>query len=190
MDHNASVKKAKWIKPVAIIGLILSGLGIFSAAQSFVAPRILEFQQETMESFEKAQKEAASANPRDSSANNAAPFLPVGPLKSWIDVPPWFRQWSIINGYAGIVISFGHFVACILLLTLNPAALRYFPIFAALAISWNIIRIVVGSSSQSAMLIVLIPAGIFSVLIHGTLLFIFRRGDKSKFMPQSTQLHI
>ncbi|MGH0036984.1 MAG: hypothetical protein ACQGVK_18310 [Myxococcota bacterium] len=179
---NASGQiRPRWVTVVATLAIVFSASGVLSSGQSFYMPRILEFQRDLIQSMETQAKDQRSEESPTAVDPSAPPPIALDFMDSWLETPSWFRGWTIINGIAGLLISIGYIVSAILLLVLNSSGLRLFPVFVFLAIGWNVVRIAVGAFGGNLLLTSMIMAGVLSVVVHTTLLFVFRRADKSAF---------
>jgi hypothetical protein len=129
-------------------------------------------------------------HPRDVSPDAAEQSPPMVFPREFFDffesqmaVPPWFATWSLINGCVGLAISAGYFISSVFLLLKKASGIRGFLTFAALAISWALIRGGVALQTDSFMIAGTLPLAVLGLLVHGTLMFVVWHGDKEAFAP-------
>ena len=198
-----------WATVVGVLGIIFAGLGVLGAAQMMIMPMIMSFQkkmigtmEQTIDLAEKREAlrkqkeekaaEAAEAQEEQPLVGRAAPAVPPPRMPKelfrmfdrMVEMPPWFKAWSIAGGLVGMAISGVYLFASIGLLMTKPWAPMFFCATAGCDIAYGVVRIVIQASAMTLFSMAMIPMAMPSFVVNVVLLIVVAVGDKRAFQPQ------
>ena len=182
-----------WAKFVGIFGIILGLCGMFGGAYDLMMPSMLATQSQMMESMKEAVKNAEKSHQTQAqcsgdentrrnqvAVDSAAVFQS---MNSFMEVPTWFKEWSISKGIARLLISAGLVLSSVFLLIGKRGAPTIFFAVSILDFLRGIITMIVGGMSGSIILwwsVGTTAVGFFLLLI---LVIVVVVSDRSVYFP-------
>lgn len=182
-----------WAKFVGIFGIILGLCGMFGGVYDLMTPSMLTIQSQMMESMREVVKNAEKNRQEKTECsgdeNTRQDRLAVDPtvmfqsMNSLMEVPTWFKEWSISKGIARLLISAGLVLSSVFLLIGKRGAPTIFFAVSILDFLRGIITMIVGGMSGSIILwwsVGTTAVGFFLLLI---LVIVVVVSDRSVYFP-------
>jgi len=162
-----------WVTVVGVLVIIFGCFGLFGSGKMIILPQILAFEQKILHSVEDEMR-------RDSDA----PEELVDAIMEMVDIPGWFKVWSIIIGAVGLLLNGLYVFGGIALLTVKRYAPRLVIAVLILSMILALAEAVAAGFASSLLGVIMMVGALFSIVIDFVLLLVIVFNDKSVFKAQ------
>jgi hypothetical protein len=156
------------VKVVGGLGILFGCLGILSASQQMMMPRMFEMQKQTFEGM----------RTMPAMQQGKVPFPPPELLKL-IEVPDWYESWGFAIQLASLAVAGFYLFAAIRLFQLAPGAVRLFCLAVAIAILAALAKGSIAYAAGGMLAFWGVGGSTTSVVINTVLLLVIATTDHS-----------